>query len=294
MKKNLRKLLVTGASGFLGWMVCHQARKDWLVYGTYNSHPVGINDATTLHLDLTDYAGLKQCLKEIKPDAVIHTAAASRPDYCQKHPEESHAINVDVPADIAGLCADMDIPFVFTSSDLVFDGRHAPYKEDDPVNPVNLYGEQKALAEREILDRYPEAAVCRMPLMFGDESPAYASFFQTMVDAIKSGGELKLFTDEYRTPVSSRTAAHGLLIALEKVHGLIHLGGRERVSRYDFGVMLADVMGVTDAGLIALRQNDITLPAPRAADVSLDSSKAFALGYNPPALREELKRLFHA
>jgi len=288
MKKNL---FVTGASGSLGWMLCHTARDNWTVYGAYNAHSVEINGVTTFHLDLTDYADLKQCIKEIKPDAVIHTAAASKPDYCQKYPEESHAINIDVPAVFAELCADMKIPFVFTSSDLVFDGIKGTYREDDPVNPVNLYGEQKVRAEERVLKRYPEAVVCRMPLMFGKGSPAHAGFFRSMVRAIQNGHELKLFTDEFRTPVSTATAAGGLLLVVEKARGLLHLGGRERISRYDFGLMLADVMGVTNPRITALRQQDMKLPAPRAADVSLDSAKAFALGYNPPALRDELLRL---
>jgi dTDP-4-dehydrorhamnose reductase len=289
--KGGKKVLITGASGFLGWNICNIAKKEYHVYGTVYSHPLDIDDVQVIKLDLTDYNGLKRVFTEIKPDAVIHTAALTSPNYCQEHPEESEVINVDSSMNIAGLCADRAIPFVFTSTDLVFDGENAPYKEDDPVSPVNIYGEQKAASEERVLNTYPLAAVCRMPLMFGPASPAYSTFFQEMIDAMKNGGELKLFEDEIRTPVSAETAVKGIFISLEKGKGIIHLGGVERLSRYDFGILLSEVIRNNKADIVKLRQEDIPMAAPRAKDVSLDSAKAFGLGYKPLPLREELERL---
>ena len=135
----------------------------------------------------------------------------------------------------------LSIPYVFTSTDLVFDGLNPPYKETDPVSPVNLYGEQKVMAERGILVRYPVAAICRMPLMFGVATPPATSFMQPFMQTLREGKELSLFTDEFRTPVSGKTAAQGLLLALA-ISGIIHLGGKERVSRYDFGRLLIEVL----------------------------------------------------
>jgi len=80
-------------------------------------------------------------------------------------------------------------------------------------------------------------------------------------------------------------------VALEKVNGLIHLGGKERVSRYDFGRALVEVLQLPSAGLKACRQKDVKMAAPRPPNVSLDSSMAFALGYTPLSLREELEAL---
>jgi dTDP-4-dehydrorhamnose reductase len=232
---------------------------------------------------------VKSIFKDVKPDAVIHTAAAASPDYCQMHKSTTHKINVDTAVNIAGLCADTRVPLVFTSTDLVFDGLNPPYKEADPVSPVNIYGEQKVLAEAEVLKRYPDTAVCRMTLMFGDPGPAASSFFTSMLRALQENREIKLFTDEFRTPVSGTTAALGIFVALEKAHGLLHLGGAERISRHDFGLLLMDVLGIRKATIMPCRQRDVTMPAPRVPDVSLDSSKAFALGFRPLRLREELE-----
>jgi dTDP-4-dehydrorhamnose reductase len=202
-------------------------------------------------------------------------------------------MNVDASVYVSGLCADLGIPLAFTSTDLVFDGLQGMYKETDQVNPVNTYGEQKVLAEQKILHIYPHAAVCRMPLMLGMPSPAYGGSLQPMLKALKEGGELSLFTDEFRSPVSADMAARGLLWSLEKVRGIIHLGGRERISRYDLGVLLADILGCRNPHIRACTQKDLAFAAPRAPDVSLNSSKAFSLGYNPLPLRDELERIIN-
>ncbi len=284
----MKKLLITGASGFLGWHICQIAKPEWEVYGTYCTHFLENPSTKLLKVDLTNFQEIKQIFSEIKPDAVIHTAAQSQPNYCENNPEESKAINVTASCNIAGLCADYSIPCVFTSTDLVFDGLNAPYKETDPVCPVNVYGEQKVMAEEGMLEKYPMTAICRMPLMFGTATPTATSFMQPFIQSLKEGKELKLFIDEFRTPVSGKTAARGLLLALEKVNGLIHLGGKERISRYDFGRLLVEVFQLPTAGLKACRQQDVKMAAPRPSDVSLDSSKAFALGYAPLSLRKEL------
>lgn len=287
----MKKLLITGASGFLGWHLCQIAQQDWEVFGTYDSHPIEITGIKLIKLDLIDFAAIKQIFSEIQPDAVIHTAARSQPNFCQIYPEASHKINVTASCNIAGLCADYQIPCAFTSTDLVFDGLNAPYREQDAVCPVNIYGEQKVMAETGMLERYPMTAVCRMPLMFGNSTPTAKSFIQPFIEILRAGNNLNLFIDEFRTPTSANTAANGLLLALKKVNGIIHLGGKERISRYDFGKLLVEVFQLPSTGLNSCLQKDVKMAAPRPADVSLDSSKAFKLGYSPLSIKAELEAL---
>jgi dTDP-4-dehydrorhamnose reductase len=288
----MKKLLVTGASGFLGWHLCQLAKQQWDVYSTYFSHQIEILGVSLLKVDLRDFQALKQLFQQVQPSAVIHTAAQSSPNYCQTHQEESYAINVMTSLNIAGLCADYGIPYIFTSTDLVFNGLNPPYRETDPVSPVNAYGEQKVRAEVEILARYSLATICRMPLMFGIATPTANSFMQAFMQTLKEGKELALFTDEFRTPASGKTAAQGLLMVLEKQYqGIIHLGGKERLSRYDFGRLLVEVFQLPQAGLKSCRQQEVKMAASRPADVSLDSSQAFSLGYQPLSIREELEIL---
>ncbi|HDN95155.1 MAG TPA: NAD(P)-dependent oxidoreductase, partial [Nitrospirae bacterium] len=132
------------------------------------------------------------------------------------------------------------------------------------------------------------AAVCRLPLMFGEPTTVASGFFLSMINALKEGDELHLFVDEFRTPVSGQTAARGLMLAVENARGLIHLGGKERISRFNFGLLMMDVLNVSEARLVRCSQKDLKMSAPRAPDLSLDSSRAFALGYKPMPLREQL------
>lgn len=288
-----KKLLVTGASGVLGWNVCAAARESWQAYGTVHRHPIERAGVTLLGCDLTDLGDLRRLFGEISPHAVINCAAAAKPDYCQAHPDESYPINVEAAVRLAELCAPAAIPYVFISTDLVFDGTMPPYREEAPVCPISVYGEQKAAAERAIRERHPGAVICRLPPIFGDPGPASASFIQPWIVALRGGRELRLFVDEFRTPIGAGTAAKGLLIALGVGGGILHLGGRERISRYDLGILLAAMLGA-DAGLIKPgRQRDRAVGAPRPPDLSLDSSRAYSLGYDPPPLREELKAALH-
>lgn len=286
----MRKLLVTGASGFLGWNVCRAAAPAWAVHAVVHRNRIAIPGAAVGRVDLESYAELRGMMTSIRPDAVVHLAAASQPNWCQEHPAESRRINVEVAANLAGLCADLGSRFAFISTDLVFDGKNSPYREEDPVSPVSLYAEQKVEAEGLVADRCPEAAVLRMPLMFGDPGPVAKSFIQPFLEVMRSGQPLKLFTDETRTPVSGAVAAGGILLGLDKTRGILHLGGRERVSRYAFGRMLAEVLAIP-ATLVPCLQRDIPMSAPRPSDVSLDSSRAYALGYAPPPLAEQLAAL---
>jgi dTDP-4-dehydrorhamnose reductase len=287
----MQKLLITGASGFLGWNLCQLARSDWEVYGTYDRHPISIPEVSIDRIDLTNLDRLRAEIDRIAPDAIVHTAAASSPNFCQAHPAQSLQINVVASQLLAEICAQAKIPFVFTSTDLVFDGTKPPYLETDPVSPINIYGEQKVAAEREILTAYPQATICRMPLMFGIAPPTATSFIQPWLKALDARQSLQLFVDEFRTPVSAITAAKGLLMALQVSPGIINLGGKERISRYEFGRLLAEIFEYDVSLLSPISQQDLPMAAPRAADVSLDSTKAIALGYEIPPLRSELESI---
>ena len=291
-------LLITGASGFVGSNLCALAATAGPVIGISNNHSVSIIDVPIVKCDLTDPSALSALLSDIKPRAVIHAAAAAQPNFCQEHPLESHKINVEATIILAQLCADRNIPFVFTSTDLVFDGTHAPYCEDDPVCPISLYGEQKVSAEERIVSIYPQALICRLPLMYGNAagSATTANFYQTIKKALQQKQSITLYADEFRTPVSAHTAAQGVLLLLEKkATGIYHLGGRERITRYDFGVRygIKKYPGMVEiTGLIKQGVWDKNAQiAPRPKDVSLISEKAYGLGYDPKRVDEEISQL---
>ncbi len=152
------KVLLTGASGLLGRAVhsqCNEKGYDTKALAFTRSDPA----KQLVKLDLTDSAAVEACLKDFRPDVVIHTAAERRPDVVEKDPTASHAINVDAPASIATIASKLDkVPLLINiSTDYVFDGSKPPYKVDDAPNPLNAYGVSKLQGERAVAEHAKQA-----------------------------------------------------------------------------------------------------------------------------------------
>lgn len=287
------RLLITGASGFLGWHLCRLAQTSWRVDGTYHHHPVALPGVTLHPIDLTKTRVVQDCLQTLAPDAVIHTAALSQPNRCEQQPDLSYAVNVEATRILAQFCGDRQIPFVFTSTDQVFNGEAAPYRESDPPQPINRYGRHKAEAEQIIQTVHPQAVICRLPLLYGPPTPTAECFLQGFMRTLESGQPLQLFMDEFRTPVYVEDAAQGLLLALAKGSGLLHLGGVERLNRYEFGLRMADCLGLDKTLIMPSRRADVPMAAARPADVCSDSRRAYALGYRPRSVAVGLEAVKH-
>ncbi len=272
------------------WYLCAAAQKEWEVYGTTHSKLAKIPQTKLLPIDLTNAVAIAELFQTVQPAAVIHAAALSQPNACEIQPEVSWQINVQAAWHIAEHCAALNILCVFTSTDQVFDGQRGNYCETDPVAPVNRYGEHKVLAEEGMRSRHAQTIICRLPLMFG-ATPHAPSFLQGFVAKLLQGEPLQLFTDEYRTPVSGESIAQGILLALASDISCWHLGGQERLSRYEFGQYLVKILQLPVNLLQPCLRATVPMAAPRPADVSLDSSLAFSQGYAPLGITQELQKL---
>jgi dTDP-4-dehydrorhamnose reductase len=220
---------ITGAGGLVGGYLVRTAERwapDWDVRGL-SRHEV----------DLTDEAAVRRLWREHQPALVIHCAAISRPAVCEQDPELATKINIGTTALLASLAS--ELPLLFFSSDQVFDGRQGWYVETDRINPINRYGETKAVAEEIVLSN-PRHTVVRLALTAGVSSTGDRSFVEDMRRSVAANLRLTLFTDEFRSPVPAGVVARAVweLTAL-KQSGLYHLGGTERLSRMEVGEALA-------------------------------------------------------
>ncbi len=128
---------------------------------------------------------------------------------------------------------------MYVSTDLVFDGEHAPYREDDPPAPLSVYGRSKAHAET-ALQAFPRIAIVRVSLLYGPSLTDRPTVLDRQRQAILAGEPLTLFDDEWRTPLDLPTAARALLAVAESDYtGILHVGGLERLSRLEMGERLA-------------------------------------------------------
>lgn len=287
-----KKILITGASGFLGYHLLRAARqKGFSVFGQYHQGVVNFSHSGNFKIDLRSYTETGNVIDEIEPDVVVHAAAIANANICQNDRALSYAVNVEASRNLAGICSDYQAQFVFISTDLVFDGRKGYYSEEDKVSPLMVYGEHKALAERQVTEIYPASLVVRCPLMFGDPEASAKNYLPDFIRSLKEGRPVNLFSDEYRSVCGAKSVAEGIIHVCEEESGLLHIAGRERVSRLEFGLVAAKAYGLDSSLIRPCLQSEAQLAAPRPPDVSLNISKAAALGYSPMDFREELQNI---
>jgi dTDP-4-dehydrorhamnose reductase len=256
---------ITGAGGLIG---SHLAAAQNLASGW---KVVGL---TRADLDLTDAAAVTRRFRAESPALVIHCAANSSSVECEQSPALAQLQNVEVTARLAGLCA--DVQFIFLSTDLVFDGRKGNYTETDPVNPLGVYAETKVAAEQIVLAN-PRHTVVRTSLNGGTSPKGTRSFDEVARNAWQAGQSLRLFTDEFRSPLDASVTARALWdLALANATGLYHVAGAERLSRWALGQLLAARWPELNPGLEPASLAEYH-GAPRPPDCSLNCAKARAM-----------------
>ncbi len=241
---------------------------------------------TRRDLDLLDYARLRVQFEKDRPDLVIHCAALSRTPECEAKPDWARRLNVELTGVLSELC--QAIPFIFFSSDLVFDGQTGNYKEADKPNPLNVYATTKADAEKIVLTNRRHTVV-RTSLNAGTSPTRDKAFNEQMVKAWTRRETLKLFVDEFRSPIPAEVTASVIWdLALSNCPGLYHLGGTERLSRFEIGTAIAEKWPELNPKIEEAFSKDYPTP-PRPADTSLDCTKIQAvLSFQLPAFRQWL------
>lgn len=270
---------MTGTGGLIGSaLMASPARPEgWRVVGL---------DRTAL--ELSDEEAVRRRFDLDQPTVLIHCAAMSRSPRCEVEPELASLWNTQVPVRLARLFSRAG-RMVFLSTDLVFDGRQGWYRESDAVNPLSHYARTKVAAEEGVLASGGNLVV-RTSLNHGRSPTGDRGFNEEMRRAWESGRTLKLFTDEFRTPIAAEVTARALwTLAAGEVAGIVHVAGSERLSRWEIGRLLAETLpGLAcpmEAGSLREYQG-----APRSPDTSLDTGRARALlGYALPAYSEWLR-----
>ncbi|HEX5218185.1 MAG TPA: SDR family oxidoreductase [Verrucomicrobiae bacterium] len=254
---------ITGARGLIGNYLVQLAPQFaplWRVAGL-----------TRAELDLLDPVAARRLFDEQMPAAIIHCAAISKSPECQVNPPLARRVNVEATALLAELAA--DIPFVFFSSDLVFDGKKGNYVETDPVGPLSIYAETKVAAEQIVLAN-PRHTVIRTSLNGGISPRGDSGFNEQLRRDWENGKVPKFFADEFRCPIPAVATARATWELLNRgATGLFHVAGAERLSRLQIGQALASRHPGLNPKFLAGSLKEYS-GAPRPADSSLNSAKA--------------------
>lgn len=265
-------LILTGASGFLGNYIFQEAVNAYDVLGTYNQNPISNTRGRTIRTDLTDPPFDE--LREFDPDVIVHCAALTDVDKCERNPELSHKLNVEMTESVASLAASVNAHLVYLSTDAVFNGRKPWWSEADEPDPINEYGKTKLGGEQSATRLHNDVSIIRTNFV-GYTREERQSLAEWMIDTFESKEELTGFEDVYFTPLYAGDLASYILGLIEAEYtGQIHLSGSERISKLGFAREIADVFGFDSDLVRPIRVDDLDFDAPRGRDLSLDNSRA--------------------
>jgi dTDP-4-dehydrorhamnose reductase len=284
-------VLVTGAGGLLGGRIAALLAErgfDVMAARQHTPAPEGLRE---LAEDLVPPEGLTRLLDEACPEAVVHAAVMGRADRCEERPDLAQAMNALLPGALARLCQDRSIRLIALSTDLVFDGSHPPYREHDPPAPLSVYGRTKLAGEEAALAACPAAAIVRVSLVAGRGHGLRGTSTESIAWALRSGHPIRLFTDEHRTPVDAESVADAVARLLRQGGaGRFHVAGPERLTRYELGLKVAQVLGLPSANVVPVAQASHSGPDRRPPDVSLDAGRARReLGWQPRPLDDVIR-----
>jgi len=281
----MRKLLLTGGSGDLGSRLVTLAAAPWEVTATYFAHPGSQPDIAWRYLDVRDAIATTALVAAVRPDVIIHAAAVN------PAPNVSfEAVNSEGTRAIALAAARYGARLIHISTDVVFDGTQAPYTEAASPTPITDYGRSKAQAEAAVSAANGTAVIVRTSLIYGWQ-PRVARQVQWIIDGLRAGTLLRLFTDEIRCPVWIDTLAAALLeLATLPYTGILNVAGAQALSRYALGVRFARAHGYDPDVIVPASSRADNLLRP--LDCTLDCTRARALLRTPlPGVDEVLATL---
>lgn len=263
-----KKVLIVGASGFVGsYLMKECLARCWEVIGTYSEHP---KDGL-IPLHMTDPLSAQQVLQQVKPEVVFLTAFNPNVEYCEVHPRETWAMNVQGNANVIEAAQKIGAKIVYFSSDYVFDGKSAPYREEDIPNPICEYGRQKLAVEKIIQGLPALHLIIRTAVVYGWEERG-KNFFCHVLSTLNNGETMEVPTDQIRTPtlVDDLTEASCMLVE-KNVTGIMHVAGPDRISRFDFARAIAEEFGLPMEKISPTTTQELGQTLIRPLDVSLDS-----------------------
>ncbi len=285
-------ILFTGGSGLLAlnWA---QAMRDCCV-PTLGLHDrkISLGQTFAKKIDLESVDEIIRTLEELNCKVVVHTAGLANVEQCEFEPALAHHVNITLASNVAKACASLGVQLIHISTDHLFSGQEPMVREDHPIAPVNVYGKTKAEAEHRVSEINPEALVIRTNF-YGWGTSYRQSFSDMVIKALRSHQQITLFQDVSYTPILIESAAKVVhdLIDL-KVNGIFHVVGDDRISKYEFGLRIAEKFGLDSRKIIPgflASQSKLT---KRPFDMSLSNSKVRNLLSRPVgSIREQIATL---
>jgi len=287
-----QKVLITGSNGLLG---------DKLLARALGNHRVtGISAAPCLNaqrgdfafhqVDIRDRDAVMRVMDEVRPDVVLHTAAMTNVDGCERDPETAWAVNALGTMHLADACVQTGARLVALSTDYVFDGESGPYREDDRPRAISAYGRSKLAAEQATAAACEDYAIARTSVLYGWSPQARANFVTWLLGELRAGRETRVVTDQTSSPTLAYNLADMVLALGESdAQGIFHTCGSDWLSRYDMALRIVRLFQLDGGLIIPIETAELRQPAPRPKHSGMVAERiAEATGVQPLSTDEGL------
>jgi len=271
------KILITGGSGLLALNWACAVRDSYSVILGLHERNVALEGVITKYVNLDSVDSILDHLKDLQPDAVIHTVALTSIEQCESNPILARRLNVSLASNMARACSIFKVPFVHISTDHLFSGVNMFTDEISPPSPINVYAKTKAEAELRVLQENPESLVIRTNF-YGWGTSYRKSFSDFILTALRAGSDVELFEDVFYTPILAEILAKSVhdLISLKSC-GIYNVVGHQRISKYEFGLMLAREFDLNAELIKPTLISDKSFLVKRPNDMSLSTEKIVTL-----------------
>ena len=283
------RILITGAFGQLG----HALQSVLSKKSNYELICTGRKvkkGQEGIPLDIRNQVALKELINTTAPDILINLAAMTNVDACELNPKLAGEINV---AGLEHICDSFKGKIIHLSTDYVFDGTSGPYKEDDPLNPISVYGKTKLASEHILLEKDIKNLVIRGNVLYDYSPHTSASFLNWVVSSLKGNQEIKVVEDQFNNPTWTRSMSDIIELSIENdLEGIIHWGDSVHISRFEFAKLIAKKFSLNESLIKPVLTSELNQPARRPLQSGLSTEKLVnMLDIIPPSIDDCLDEI---
>ncbi len=244
------RVLVVGASGFLGRALCDVSDQDLLRIPTVRSVSSAYPGPVDHMVDITDPEQVDRVVETVRPAWVINAAAETGVDRCEEDPDRAYRVHVEATENLARACERAGSGLVFMSTNYVFDGTQGLYGESDTPNPLGVYGRSKLEGEARVLEASCPGIVIRTAVLYGYREGCRPNFVTWAAGALARREPIRVVTDEWANPTLVDELASFILgLCRRGFNGVVHFAGADFLSRFDMVEQVCHRFGL-DLGLV--------------------------------------------
>jgi len=287
-------IFLTGGAGLLATNWFYSKRNEYEVYLGLNKKKINPEGGQVIDIDYTSINVLFKQIEVIQPTAIIHTAGLTSVEKCEINPDLAYYTNVELSSMVAQVAKQLAIPFVHISTDHLFEGNTSMLSEDEPTRAINVYGKTKAMAEQSVLNINPDVLIIRSNFYAWGTSYR-KSFSDFIIQSLQNKETINLFDDVYYTPILADYLIQTVHDLLEiKAKGIFHVVSDDRISKYDFGYLLAQQFSLDTCFIQKSNFESNSNLVRRPADMSLSNVKVRKiLGRNLGTVKQHVAHLYH-